>query len=293
MAQTQSIYNTPLSGNLGNQTYKNYGGKQVVTTRFRTTSARGDGASRAQRDTRMLMPNLTLIGSQIKEWLPALWENNKFFKRPYTHFISHNMARTLPVLPKELIDQKCCVWGNLQVSCGSLPPIVYAVNSSDTLMTNIKIAQTGYLASVSLGALSQSIIANNPNFSNGDSLVFVRCYYNSVSSSAPLTPLRCFGYVSAITLDVNSRSSLSASWKGSAISLSGGNTTIAGNAITIVNATSYSWAIVHVAKLRGQYLASTQIMTSEFAGMDELADMFSSAYIDYCAASWGYKDKIL
>lgn len=155
MAQTLSIYNNPLSGNLGNQTYKNYGGKQVVTTRFRTTSAKGDGASRAQRDTRMLMPNLTLVGSQLGEWLSALWENNKFFKRPYTHFISHNMKRKLPVLPKSMIDEKRCVWGDLQVSCGTLPPISYLPSSSTTFLTDLKLSTLGSLSNIGWDVISQ------------------------------------------------------------------------------------------------------------------------------------------
>lgn len=293
MAQTQSIYNNPLSGNLGNQTYKNYGGKQVVTTRFRTTSAKGEGASRAQRDTRMLMPNLTLIGSQIKEWLPALWENNKFFKRPYTHFISHNMARTLPVLPKELIDQKRCVWGNLQVSCGTLTPIVYSLNSSDALVTNIRLSQSGSLASVSLGAISQSIIASNQGFADGDSIVFVRVEYTETRVGGSMLALYCFSNVSAITLSSKSSATLSASWKGNAISLSGASSGLSGNSITIPNAGSASWAVVHVSKARGQYLASSQTMTTDFSGSDDLPDMFEQPFLDYCASSWGYKDRIL
>lgn len=293
MAQTQSIYNSPLSGNLGNQTYKNYGGKQVVTTRFRTTSAKGDGASRAQRDTRMLMPNLTLIGSQLKGWLPALWENNKFFKRPYTHFISHNMKRNIPVLPKELIDEKRCVWGNLQVSCGTLRPIVYSIAENGSLVTDIAITTTGLLAAKSWGTISQEIISKNQGWSDGDSIVFVQVRYRDSPVPADFPVVYCTAEISALTLNVNSNSSLSLSWKGPAIALSGAASGSISNAICKQAGYTRQWAVVHVSKSRGQYLASTQSMTDDFTGADELERMFDQEYLDYCAASWGYKDRIL
>lgn len=293
MAQTLSIYNNPLSGNLGNQTYKNYGGKQVVTTRFRTTSAKGDGASRAQRDTRMLMPNLTLIGSQLGQWLPALWENNKFFKRPYTHFISHNMKRNLPVLPKELIDEKRCVWGNLQVSCGTLTPIVYSIAANDSLVTNIAITTTGLLASKPWGTISQEIISKNSGWSDGDSIVFVQVHYWDSPMPTDFAVEYCTAKVSALTLNVNSDTTLGYSWKGPAIALTGAASGSISNAICKQNGGTDQWAVVHVSKSRGQYLASSQTMTSDFAGSDTLEAMFSQDYLDYCAGTWGYKDKIL
>lgn len=293
MAQTQSIYNNPLSGNLGNQTYKNYGGKQVITTRFRTTSAKGDGASRAQRDTRMLMPNLTLIGSQLGEWLPALWENNKFFKRPYTHFISHNMKRNLPVLPKEFIDLKRCVWGDLQVSCGTLTPIVYATGDDGYLRTDLIINTTGALSTKTLGSISTDIITHNPGWSNGDSLVFIQVRYQETSTLGTLYASYCTPTISALTLDVNSSKTLSASFKGPSIALVGAQSGTISNAICKQSAGNYQWAIVHVSKARGQYLASSQTMTSVFAGSEELESMFQQEYLDYCASTWGYKDKIL
>lgn len=293
MAQTQSIYSAPLSGNLGNQTFKNYGGKQIVTSRFRTTSAKGSGASRAQRDTRMLMPNLTLAASQIKEWLPALWENNKFFKRPYTHFISHNMARELPVLPKELIDEKRSVWGELQISCGTLQPLVYDINNSDQLTTNIVLAQTGSLTYVSWGDISKSIISSNSRFQDGDSIVFVSASYEYYPTLSEYSAVCCRPSISALTLDVNSNSVLNLVWKGRAINLRGARSGFFGNVITIDDGAFASWGIVHVRKVRGVYTCSSQLMTTDFANNEGLVTMASKPYLDYCAGSWGYRDNVL
>lgn len=293
MAQTLSIYNNPLSGNLGNQTYKNYGGKQVVTTRFRTTSAKGDGASRAQRDTRMLMPNLTLIGSQLREWLPALWENNKFYKRPYTHFISHNMSRALPVLPKDFINDKRCVWGQLQVSCGSLPTLKVLLDSNKDLLVGIKVNSSTSFDTMSIADFSSMVVSLNTNFNDGDYIVFIRAQYENVIFSAPQDPYVTTCVISALRLDKKGIGSVSANFKGSSVSLASGSSSVLGTSLLISGSSDDSWACVHVRKERGRYLASSQIMSWDFNGASYVDNMFRQDYIDYCAASWGYKDKIL
>lgn len=293
MAQTSSIYNAPLSGNLGNQTYKNYGGKQVVTTRFHTTSAKGEGASRAQRDTRMLMPNLTLIGSSIKDWLPVLWENNKFFKRPYTHFISTNMQRDLLVLPKQMIDLRRSVWGELQVSSGTLSALHFNVNSNDDFYTDIVVNSSTSFDSVNWGSLSQTIINRNPDWSDGDSLVFVRVAYSPGGTFDGFHPYYSTPLITALTLDVNSSDIVRDSFHGAPLSISGIANTPYGTTLGIHNAGGYAWAVVHVRKYRGQYLCSSQVLT--LSGMDSsfFDEMKSKSYITFCASSWGYKDKIL
>lgn len=293
MAQTQSIYNNPLSGNLGNQTYKNYGGKQVVTTRFRTTSAKGDGASRAQRDTRMLMPNLTLIGSQLKDWLPVLWENNKFFGRPYTHFISHNMQRDLLVQPKELIDDKRCIWGKLQISCGSLPVVTCTQQLDVGFWTNIVCPNNTNLGSMNLSDFSAAILGANPNYKEGDFIVFVRAFYEEINSEAPQVTYYCIPSISAITLDTYATGSVSANIKGDSITLKAFSPSSGQYRLGVNRSDDASWACVHVRKERGKYLASNQVMSWVFYGADDIDYLERQDYLDYCAASWGYKDKIL
>lgn len=293
MAQTNSIYNQPLSGNLGTQTYKNYNGKQVITARFYTTSAKGSGASRAQRDTRMLMPNLTLIGSQIKEWLPALWEHNKFFHRAYTHFISHNMRLNLPVMPKEQIDIQNCVWGGVQISYGTLPPIRYYHSDDNRHVCDIQVQLSSTVSNSTLGAFSKAVIAANPAFRDGDSLVFVRAVYTSFTSESPIQGYYCTPLISALTLDINSTLLVPATIKGDSIQLSTANSTYGSSSLFIQNEALNSVAFVHVRKHRGNYLASSQTMSTDFYQHTRLDNLFDPQYIDYCALSWGYKDRIL
>lgn len=293
MAQTLSIYNNPLSGNLGNQTYKNYKGKQVVTTRFRTTSAKGDGASRAQRNTRMLMPNLTLIGSQIRDWLPALWENDKFYKRPYTHFLSYNMKRSLPVLPKELIDARCCCCGSLQISCGTLRPITYYLEADHTFWVDLQLTTTGTLDNITLGEFSRQIVSYNDGYNDGDFLVFVSSSYSARPVAEAFSPIVSKMSVSALKLDVTSTKSLASTWKGPNVYIKGVAIENEGTMLSIVNGFYTSWAVVHVVKSHGQYLASSQTLNTEFSRSADLAAMSNADYLDYCATSWGYRDKIL
>lgn len=293
MAQTQSIYNNPLSGNLGNQTYKNYGGKQVVTTRFRTTSAKGDGASRAQRDTRMLMPNLTLIGSQITDWLPAFWENNKFFKRPYTHFISHNMKRDLLVLPKELIDAKQCIWSELQISCGTLPIVQCKQTLDGGWYTSIALQSSANVESMSIADFSKIIIEKNPDFRDGDFIVIVKVAYEEASSGAPYTAWTSTPLICAIQLNTKGTGSVAVNKKGANIQLSVNTPSSGSYRLGAYRSWDDSYACIHVRKVRGSYLASSQTMSWNFYGIDDMEDMRKQDYLDYCAASWGYKDKIL
>lgn len=293
MAQTSSLYNAPLSGNLGNQTYKNYGGKQVVTARFHTTSAKGEGASRAQRDTRMLLPNLTLIGSSIRPWLPALWESNKFFKRPYTHFISHNMKRGLLVLPKSLIDMRKCCWGELQVSCGTLPTIPLNFDSNDNFVTNIQVSSSLPFDNQSWGIVSKYIIEHNADYLAGDSLVFIRVTYWGEYVAAGVIPYYSTSVVTALTLDPESTDVVRNSFRGPVIGIVGvlrpGNTYSLG----IPYSGGSSLAIVHVRKSRGQYLSSSQVMSLDALDADFFRDMQTNDYLRYCAGTWGYRDKIL
>lgn len=293
MARTSSIFTTPLTGNLGNQTLKNYGGTQVAVSRFRTTSAKGEGASKAQRETRLLMPNLTLIGSQIKDWLPALWENNRLYKRPYTHFISLNLSRDLLVLPKQMIDAKLCIWGQLQISSGSLPTLSCTQTLEKGFSTDILCPHTSDIGSMSLGSFSQYVLDMNPRFRPMDFLVFVVAEYFDYSIAAPATPWYVTSFVGAIQLDPKATALVDYSFKGIRVPLVGRSQFGGSYVLAVDDTTDKSIACVHVRKERGTYLASSQVMSWNFYGIDDIALMKSSEYIDYCAASWGYKDKIL
>lgn len=293
MARTPSIFNNPLTGNLGQQTFKDYSGTQVVTSRFRSTSAKGSGASYAQRLVRLELPNIVLAGSQLKKYLPVLFENNKYYSTAYTHFISHNKNTMLPCQPKYDIESKYCHWGKLVVACGSLP-FIPVRSSRYVVHTDIDLGEHLLMYNETVGWLSQKLIDANYGFLPGDYIFFISTLTDAHQRSSDqqwvyrTTPK--FGY---FMIDPTSSVVLNSVDTLGDIYLNTDMNTPGKFFFGVDVPDNGSAAIVHIRKIGNRYLSSpaSMCLMSSAALYEQWAA--SDEWIDMCAASYGFKPDIL
>lgn len=292
MARTRSIFNNPLRGNLGNQTFKNYSGTQVVTSRIYETKTKGDGATLDQRISRLLMPNITLCASEIKQYLPVLFEENRYNKNAYTHFLSHNMGKVFPVLPKDMIERKLCYWGAYQVSCGSLPSI--RVDYNDTYLKVALYVHHDALGNArSVADLSKDLIELNSGWEEGDYFVVIRLRYMETPSSVEVANGYTQSYFSWLKVDTKNTELVRNAWHGSKF------------ALRDISATSTTWqiafndqdqdavAVVQVRRKGSKFLSSTSVLVGSDYFNDCCERYSSDPYLTECAATWGYKEESL
>lgn len=293
MARTSSIFNEPLSGNLGNQTLKNYGGTQVAVSRFRTTAAKGSGASYEQRLTRLQMPNVVLAGSQLKQWLPCLFEQNKYFKTPYAHFLSHNQSAKLPYLRKADVEQKQCHWGPLVVGCGSLMPITLKWQR-DFACTSIEVPSDFSRSSTTIGALSSILVSSSYKISPGDYLIFIVAHtlghYDVALQRRLFSTTPIIGYFRVDPTDSNTIESCDTLGD---VVVREYYDRVSHYYLSIDCPGGSSAAIVHVRKVGTKYLCSPATMSLGGDAGNYAEEARSPEWTQICAESYGYKESIL
>lgn len=293
MARTPSIFNNPMTGNLGNQTFKDYSGTQVVTSRFRTTSATGAGASYAQRLVRLELPNIVLAGSQLKQYLPCLFEKNKYYATPYTHFISHNKNAVLPCQPKYDVEKKYCHWGKLVVACGSLPYIPLSIDknwAASDIVADSAIVQS----STSVGTLSSYLMRSSYQFLEGDFIFFIVCttsaHQDSTTGQMVYISTPRFGY---FQIDPNSNVVLDNVPTLSEVLIGTVSPSPGSYRVSVGCPQTGSAAMVHIRKIGNRYLSSpaTMVLNNNAATYEQAAT--SQDWVDMCAQTYGYKPDIL
>ena len=190
------------TGGAGGYSFYVRKGEQVVRQR-KNNSNYGSGASRtyAQMIRRIKWGNLVNVFKAMKSWQPKAYDSKKQGQTDYNIFMQLNINRATAALTREMCLSGCAVIEPCQVSRGSLPPIALALAGSGNQYVSDIVISNAIQGSTTVGQLSTDILANNPQFQEGDNLAF--CFFYNWKDSRVEWPFVSTRYTE-ITLDTAS-----------------------------------------------------------------------------------------
>lgn len=190
------------TGGAGGYSFYVRKGEQVIRQR-KNNSNYGSGASRtyAQMIRRIKWGNLVNVFKAMKSWQPKAYDSKKQGQTDYNIFMQLNINRATAALTREMCLSGCAVIEPCQVSRGSLPPIALALAGSGNQYVSDIVLTITIAGSTTVGQLSADIIANNPQFQEGDNLAF--CFFYNWKDSRVEWPFVSTRYTE-ITLDTSS-----------------------------------------------------------------------------------------
>lgn len=164
------------TGGAGGYSFYVRKGEQVIRQR-KNNSNYGSGASRtyAQMIRRIKWGNLVNVFKAMKTWQPKAYDSKKQGQTDYNIFMQLNINRATAALTREMCLSGCAVIEPCQVSRGSLPPIALALAGSGNQYVSDIVISNAITGSTTVGQLSADILANNPQFQEGDNLAF--CFF--------------------------------------------------------------------------------------------------------------------
>lgn len=190
------------TGGAGGYSFYVRKGEQVIRQR-KNNSNYGSGASRtyAQMIRRIKWGNLVNVFKAMKSWQPKAYDSKKQGQTDYNIFMQLNINRATAALTREMCLSGCAVIEPCQVSRGSLPPIALALAGSGNQYVTDIVISNAIAGSTTVGQLATDILANNPQFQEGDNLAF--CFFYNWKDSRVEWPFVSTRYTE-ITLDKTS-----------------------------------------------------------------------------------------
>lgn len=174
MAKARVTINPMYKGGAGGYSFYVRGGEQVIRQR-KNNSNYGESASRtrAQMIRRIMWGNLVNCYKQISRWQKKAYDGKLGGQSDYNLFMKLNIARASVGTTRQANEQGFAVWEAYQVSQGSLPVVGYSLGSSPAAYVTDIIVKNAITAATTIGDLSSDIIANNPQFQDGDNIAFI------------------------------------------------------------------------------------------------------------------------
>lgn len=190
------------TGGAGGYSFYVRKGEQVIRQR-KNNSNYGSGASRtyAQMIRRIKWGNLVNVFKAMKSWQPKAYDSKKQGQTDYNVFMQLNINKATAALTREMCLSGCAVIEPCQISRGSLPPIALALAGSGNQYVSDIVISNAIQGSTTVGQLSADILANNPQFQEGDNLAF--CFFYNWKDSRVEWPFVATRYTE-ITLDTSS-----------------------------------------------------------------------------------------
>lgn len=175
MAKIRVSTNPLYKGGAGGYSFYVRGGEQVVRQR-KNNSNYGETASRTypQMVRRVKWSNLVNMYKIMKSWMPKAFENKSQGQTDYNIFMSLNANNVSAALTKDMSLADNCIVEAVQVSRGTLPPLVLVADSEGVLYkTNIKLT-ADITSATTVGQLAADILANNGDFVANDNLAVIK-----------------------------------------------------------------------------------------------------------------------
>lgn len=266
-------------------------GEQVIRQR-KNNSNYGAGASRtqAQMIRRIKWGNLVNVFKAMKSWQPKAYDSKKQGQTDYNIFMQLNINQATAALTREMCLSGCAVIEPLQVSRGSLPPIALVLAGSGNQYVSDIVISNAIQGATTVGQLSTDILANNPQFQEGDNLAF--CFFYNWKDSRVEWPFASTRYTE-ITLDKTSATIvnsiplldnrlskstggfLQASW-------SAGSASSPNNEVGMV--------LIHTRKDASMLAVSSQVIVMN--GNSILSDFIGTEWYQTCIDTYGLTDEV-
>lgn len=268
------------TGGAGGYTFYVRGGEQVVRQR-KNNSNYGESASRsqAQQARRVKWGNLVNFYKAISEWQPKAYENKTQGQTDYNIFMSLNANYTDIALTKDMALNGCSVVFGYTVSRGSLPSIEEVVTSpGDPFAMSIKL--TGSITgSTTVGQFATDVLANNPQFKNGDNLALIIFKNIQQVNNYPYTQ----SIYQEVTLDTTSTDTLA-----SKVGTGRFNVTTDGYlqiSAGAANSHEAGVVLIHTRKVEGTLKVSTQTIMVTSEGFPD--EYMGTSWVQECIDSYG------
>lgn len=291
MAKSRVPINPLYTGGAGGYSFYVRGGEQVIRQR-KNNSNYGEGASRSYKQMirRIKWGNLVNNFKAYKSWQPKAYDSKLAGQTDYNIFMKLNIQRAVASLTKAMSESGCGVVEAWQVSRGSLPPIsTQHVLSGNQFVTDIKISNA-IVGGTTVGELSADIIANNPQFREGDNLGLA-LFYNYTNASNTWPYVRSL--YTEITLDTTSTQVVfSIPLLDNRVSKSTGGYLQFSYAVTDASNINHEvgFVAIHTRKSGGLLEVSSQdIVLNE----QTLISQYSGqSWYDQCIATYGLSDEV-
>ena len=157
-----------MNGSVGDFTFKQVKGQTVVSEKVTHIA---NPRTVAQMRQRTKWTNICAMFRGIRPLLNEGFENKSGMQTDYNMFMKLNLQKTPVYLTKQQVAGGACVAAPYQITQGSLNPIVITGEGRNAA-TNIFVADLTLGASTTVSDFSKSVIANNPDFHNGDQISY-------------------------------------------------------------------------------------------------------------------------
>lgn len=279
------------TGGAGGYSFYVRKGEQVIRQR-KNNSNYGSGASRtyAQMIRRIKWGNLVNVFKAMKSWQPKAYDSKKQGQTDYNIFMQLNINRATAALTREMCLSGCAVIEPCQVSRGSLPPIALALAGSGNQYVSDIVISNAISGSTTVGQLSADIIANNPQFQEGDNLAF--CFFYNWKDSRVEWPFVSTRYTE-ITLDTTSATVINSipALDNRLSKSTGGFLQASWSADTPLSPNSeVGMVLIHTRKSASMLAVSSQEIVVN--GNSILSDFVGNTWYQTCIDTYGLTDEV-
>ena len=162
--------NTKISGKVGQLLYRQTRTGTVISEL--PVKPAIPRRSARQMDRRTQWGNLAAIYKQFDSMLRRGYENLPPQMSVYNAFIQANIDVVKVYITKTIRLNGGAILAPYQITRGSLPSISMAKNTSNILVSGIRLGTLAIDANTTVGQFSQAVIDNNDSFDEGDQLTF-------------------------------------------------------------------------------------------------------------------------
>ena len=275
-----------MRGKVGAFSYYVSETRQIVR-QAQNNSNFGDTATRApkQQTRRVKWANLVNFYSGNKGWMKKAFENLKPGVSIFNAFMAANIPLGTVALTKAQAKTKLCVLQNFIVSQGSLPSITPG-SAQASQRSSVASEISGTMSEVTVGEFSQSIVANNGGFKNGDAIAAIGFNATDVGptgDSKYFTPASYRYY--EFVIDVNSEDKMSDKYP--KWNVAGGFVACSGLHPSI------GYAYVHTRTSGGKLVVSTEriVIEEEFDSVPKLWE--TQAQVDKATDSYNVETPVM
>lgn len=287
MGFVKNIINAKVSGNVGSMNFRRRGSSTVAAERSFANKSKGDGASKAQRESRLRVANIVNFFRAIKAVESRAWESKPENISDYSMFVKHNLATSPVFLTKEEAKKGIAVFSNYVVSRGSLPPIDVLLDAGYVYL-GIFLGKDFDINNCTIAEFSAALMAHNEGWMNGDKFTLTRLRYDHNVPEFIKEP-KLMVYYFEVTLDISNSLPMS--------SLPGffnpSFTTYGVNGqLCCLNGT-YGCFAIHSRKVSGKLLTSSQSIVLNTPSIEQLEYFSSAEHKELAMRSYGFQDDVL
>ena len=168
MGKITGIYPSMIRGSVGGYTYRQTKHGIIVSEKI----AKGRRMpTLAQCRVRYKLTNLANFAAVLFAALRFGFEKGS--GNEVAKFVAANRGMQPVFIPKCLAASRACVVVPCQMTSGSLPPVHNTLDDGNRLVSDIAVGTLAIGASTTVGELSGAVVANNPDWRDGDRLTLV------------------------------------------------------------------------------------------------------------------------